>query len=383
MKRTPIIDTYQKITGTLLSFNGNNNFENKLIAIIAHLTPLANDANNISTLINQLNNLALAQGALSELIESLRESLRVKLSQTEDVSITDALYSALLLLSDLAPTNDVDPISLEEIPDSSRITVSMGNQFNIFELSRWINTQKSFRNPYTGTFFSARDTARIQQRCLEQGIKLRSELLAVTGSSPEDAYQIDLEEIKALVQSGLYHEEVITLLTHSLQKQPRDHKTRLVRATVFEQMPRPNVFRALEDYIYVHNSTPFNSEAKMAVSRLITQLNINTAPHHKAAFIKLIASGRVHVAEFLALTASIQEELLNNPNAVIRILNAAQIELGQLMSLDSDIRYQMYQCTTNIEPLLQQKIMSIEELPTYLTSITDADPDNVTTTNRP
>lgn len=364
MKRHSVLDAYQKISGTLAGTNSRSAFEYKLTPIISALETSKNDINT-ATLLNQLYNLILIEAGEPELIESCRIELS-QLIQSPHINNTldDIFHSALLLLNDLAPINNQDPISLERIPQRHRITLFNGNQFNISTLSRWLNTKGNFTNPLTGTFFAPRDQVRIRQRCAEQGRKLKPALLATEGNPILDD-ALNLNEIKTLIQSDSYCEESLTLLTHYIQINPKDQQqARLLRAFVFENQPIPDLFRALEDCIHVYHVDIFNKDAKLKIERLSTQLNISLA--NQAAFIKVIASGRAHIDEFLALDPVTQSEVLNNPNAVVNILNAAQIELEQFLSLTPAMRQCLYQFSPEVVLLLKQNVIAFEQLPIYL-----------------
>lgn len=93
-----------------------------------------------------------------------------------DLSLKNAAHNALLALAELHPINDVDPITTDVIPQSNRVVISTGYQFNIETLAEWFRGQARNRhlnnlqelfdgnhcaNLYTRESISPEDTAHV------------------------------------------------------------------------------------------------------------------------------------------------------------------------------------------------------------------------------
>lgn len=70
--------------------------------------------------------------------------------ELENLSLTDTAYRALLALADHYPTNDIDPMTLEEFDEEDRVNISTGQQFNIITLIDYHNARAYRGTGYPG-----------------------------------------------------------------------------------------------------------------------------------------------------------------------------------------------------------------------------------------
>ncbi len=163
-----------------------------IIEAIEQLTKFSNeDRVDISDIITCLNNLELP-GEEGGIMGSLRIQLQAILSKNENnnikrdgVSLSDVAYEILLVLAELKPINEIDPITQGEIDENNVVLVSTGHQYNIDSLIDYHNARlyrenldeysdsKFLLHPILNTKFDSRDVAHIQTVATEKGIRIQ------------------------------------------------------------------------------------------------------------------------------------------------------------------------------------------------------------------
>jgi hypothetical protein len=113
------------------------------------------------------------------LVEKLREQLK---SLAHDViPLADTAYKALLVLAEIKPINDVDPITREAIPDEDKILVPTGHQFSLKNLIEFHNMRnpsneecqdKFLLNPFNKLPFPPKEAAYILKLAKKKGIEI-------------------------------------------------------------------------------------------------------------------------------------------------------------------------------------------------------------------
>jgi len=146
---------------------------------------------DVSAIWHRLCVLTFSSEADDEDIQILRTSLKAILSKDEnekiksdDVSLSDAAYNALLALAEYSPINDKDPILQDQIDPDSRVFVSSGYQFDIKKLIEY-HQSREFRavlretedkkwllNPFTNDKFSLRDAEHILRVAKQKDITI-------------------------------------------------------------------------------------------------------------------------------------------------------------------------------------------------------------------
>ena len=115
----------------------------------------------------------------SQDISNIRAELLLILSNRNSEDLHDVVHQTLLILAEYAPIEDVDPISLEDIPEEERVVISTGEQFNLNLLLEYhkyrtsgYTFHQSMRNPNTNLDFNPQDEAHILRMAQNRGLEI-------------------------------------------------------------------------------------------------------------------------------------------------------------------------------------------------------------------